>query len=75
MIFSANTFGLGFDSRQLHHRTEATMRNRAHRLINDRCVFFKGLTGFDSVNMVKGDRSGQLNGKSIEMYTAQRVAA
>ena len=73
MIFSANMFGPGFDSRHLH---QALKRNRAgYRLINDRCIHLSGMTGFDSMIMVKGGNSGQLNGKTVEMYPAQRKAA
>ena len=55
---------------------DSQMRNRLWQgLINDRLAKIKGLTGFDSVRMAKGDGSGQLNGKTVEMYTAQRIAA
>ena len=76
MIFSANTFGPGFDSLHLHkHKT--IMRNRAgYRLINDRYIqTCTGMTGFDSVTMVKGGNSGHLNGKLVPMFTPQLKAA
>ncbi len=74
MIFSANMFGLGFDSRHFHK--VQLMRNRTgYRLISDRCIHLLGVTGFDSMIMVKGGNSGQLNGKTVDMYPTQRKAA
>lgn len=75
MIFSANMFGLGFDSRQLH---QAHVRNRAaYGMINDRHMHLLGLTGFDGMTMDEGGSSGQLNGKVVPMFNRQleRAAA
>jgi len=75
MIFSANMFGPGFDSRQLH---KAPMRDCAkYGLINDRHTILLGLTGFDGMTMVKGGDSGHINGKLVSMFNRQleRAAA
>lgn len=57
--------------------TRHIMRNRAgYRMINDRCILLLGLIGFDSMLMVKGGFSGQINGKSNhQIYNTQRLAA
>ena len=63
----------GFDSRHLHQIGQCVIDLPG--LINDRPGNFKGMTGFDRLQVRLAENPERLNGKLINMFPQQMKAA